>query len=662
VFPALSFSAPVGMQQAPGDASRWFVIEQAGRVRSFANTAAVSSAGTFIDISARVVSGGETGLLGVAFHPQFPANPRVYLAYTTGSPLTSRVAEFRTTDGGATLDPASERVLITVNQPESNHNGGHIVFGPDGLLYLGLGDGGGAGDQHGSSGNGQLLTTLLGKLLRIDVNASTGGAGYGIPAGNPFSTGVLCNNGGSAAQNCAEIYAYGLRNPWRFSFDRQTAVLWAADVGQNAWEEVDRIAAGGNYGWRCREGAHAFNASCGAAQNLLDPVAEYDHAAGQSVTGGFVYRGSANPALVGRYVFGDFVSGRIWNVASDTAPTLHVSSGFDSGLSIASFAEGSDGELYVVHYAGQLYRLTASTAGSVGTVATQLSQTGCLGGSGLIPYAPRAPFWSDGASKERWLALPAGQNIVVGSDGDFDFPSGSVLVKNFRLGTRLVETRLFMRHPDGVWAGYSYEWNEGGTDATRVTGGKTVSVAGQSWIFPSEAQCLQCHTDAAGRTLGLETAQLNSSITYPATGRSANQIATLNAIGVLSPPIVADPATLPALPDPASGIATLTERARAYLHSNCANCHRPGGGTPVNLDLRYATTLPATNSCGVAPQAGDLGMNGALLITPGNASLSLLVARMNRRSAGQMPPLSSVVDTAGVTLVSSWIAALSTCN
>jgi uncharacterized repeat protein (TIGR03806 family) len=663
VFSALSFVAPVGMQQAPGDANRWFVIEQGGRVRSFANTAAVSSAASFIDISARVVSGGETGLLGMAFHPQFPTNPRVYLSYTTGSPLTSRIAEFRSTDGGATLDPATERTLITVNQPESNHNGGHIAFGPDGLLYIAFGDGGGGGDQHGSIGNGQLLTTLLGKMLRIDVNASPGGAAYGIPAGNPFAGGARCNAGGSAAQNCAEIYAYGLRNPWRFSFDRQTAALWAADVGQGAWEEVDRISAGGNYGWRCREGAHAFNASCGGAPSLFEPVAEYDHAAGQSITGGFVYRGTANPALAGRYVFGDFVSGRIWNIPTDTAPTLRVTSGFDSGLSIASFAEGNDGELYVVHYAGQLYRLTAATTGGSDPVATQLSQTGCLASSGLIPYAPRVPFWSDGADKERWLALPAGQSIGVGSDGDFDFPNGSVLVKNFRLGNRLVETRLFMRHPDGVWAGYSYEWNAGGTDATRVSGGKTVTVAGQSWVFPSEAQCLHCHTEGAGRTLGLETAQLNSSLVYPATGRTANQIATLNAIGVLSPAIVADPATLPALPDPAGSTASVAERARAYLHSNCANCHRPGGGTPVNLDLRYGTTLALTNACAAAPQAGDLGIGGALLITPGNASLSLLVARMNRRATGQMPPLSStVVDTAGVTLVSSWIASLTGCN
>jgi uncharacterized repeat protein (TIGR03806 family) len=391
-------------------------------------------------------------------------------------------------------------------------------------------------------------------------------------------------------------------------------------------------------------------------------VAEYDHAAGQSITGGYVYRGTANPALAGRYVFGDFVSGRIWSIASDTAPTLRVTSGFDSGLSIASFAEGNDGELYVVHYAGALYRLTATAAGGADPVATQLSQTGCLGSGGLIPYAPRAPFWSDGADKERWLALPAGQSIGVGSDGDFDFPNGSVLVKNFRLGARLVETRLFMRHPDGVWAGYSYEWNAGGTDATRVSGGKTVTVAGQSWVFPSEAQCLQCHTDAAGRTLGLETAQLNSSIVYPATGRTANQIATLNAIGVLSPAITADPVTLPALPVP-TGTASVAERARAYLHSNCANCHRPGGGTPVSLDLRYGTTLPLTNACGATPQAGDLGIGGALLITPGNASLSLLVARMNRRSAGQMPPLSStIVDAAGVALVSSWIAVLTSCN
>ncbi|MCS6947447.1 MAG: PQQ-dependent sugar dehydrogenase, partial [Steroidobacteraceae bacterium] len=430
-------------------------------------------------------------------------------------------------------------------------------------------DGGSGGDPFGTIGNGQNLQTLLGKMLRIDISGSTGSVPYRVPAGNPFAGNPLCNQG-AGTQNCPEIYAYGFRNPWRWSFDRDSGELWVGDVGQNAWEEIDKVVLGGNYGWRCREGAHPFNSNCGPATNLLDPVAEYGRAAGASVTGGYVYRGTALPGLVGRYVFGDFVSGRIWHIARDTAPTLTVTSsqGLDSGLQIASFGQGLDGEIYIVNYSGTLHRLTGSSA-TTGNVPNQLSATNCVdmaapgrARTNTIPYAPNAPFWSDGADKERFIALPDGQNIQIGADNDWTFPINSVLVKNFRLGTRLVETRLFMRHTDGSWAGYTYEWNAAGTDATRVIGGKTVSVNGQSWIFPSEAQCLACHTDAAGRVLGLETGQLNGDLLYTATGRTANQLTTLNTIGVLTPALTNPPAGQPLIPSPNDTTRTLTERAR----------------------------------------------------------------------------------------------------
>lgn len=669
-FPNLTFSDPILMLQAPGSAARWFVVEQPGRVRVFNNDAAVAASTLFVDIAARVRSGGEMGLLGLAFHPQFPTDPRVYLSYTTGNPqLVSRIAEFRSTDGGATLDPASERILLTVNQPETNHNGGHIAFGPDGFLYIGLGDGGSGGDPFGTIGNGQNLQTLLGKMLRIDISGDTGAVRYRIPAGNPYVGNSLCSTG-SGAQNCPEIYAVGLRNPWRWSFDTGSNELWLGDVGQGAWEEINRIVAGGNYGWRCREGAHPFNSNCGPAQNLIDPIAEYGRALGASVTGGYVYRGNSIPALAGRYVFADFVSGRIWHIARDTPPTLQVSSGFDSGLQVASFGQGIDGELFVVHYGGTLHRLVSGGVGGGGNIPAQLSATGCVSATnptqpatGLIPYAPNAPFWSDGSTKTRFLALPNGQNITVGANNDWDFPNGSVLVKNFAIGSRLVETRLFMRHTNGNWGGYTYEWNAQGTDATRVIGGKTVAVAGQNWVFPSESQCFACHTQASGRSLGLETAQLNGDLLYSATGRTANQVVTLNGIGTLSPPITATPANLPSMPDPYGTAGTATTRARAWLHTNCSHCHRPGGGTPTQLDLRYDTALAQTNACDVAPQAGDLGIANARLIAPGSAARSIVVARSSRRDAAAMPPITStVVDTAGVNVLSGWINGLTSCN
>ena len=672
-FPNLAnFASPVLMLQAPANGATWYVVEQGGRVRAFDNQTAVATTRVFIDIASRVRSGGEMGLLGMAFHPGYPADPRVYLSYTYDSgTLVSRVSEFRTLDGGATLDPASELVLLTVPQPATNHNGGNIAFGPDGYLYVGLGDGGSGGDPWGTIGNGQDLRTLLGKMLRIDVGGATGSVPYRIPSGNPYAGRPLCNTG-TGADSCPEIYAYGFRNPWRWSFDRGSGDLWVGDVGQSTLEEIDRVVSGGNYGWRCFEGTRAFNASCGPnAASSRPPVAEYGRTAGQSVTGGYVYRGTAIPALVGRYVFGDFVTGRLWHVARDTPPTLDVTSAaaLATGLSIASFAEGLDGELYVVHYGGTLHRLRAG-AGGGGNVPNLLSATGCVLASdptrpaaGLVPYAPNAPFWSDGAAKERYLALPNGTTMSVAPDGDFEFPNGAVLMKQFRLAGRLVETRLLMRHTDGEWAGYTYEWNALGNDAVRVIGGKSASAGGQTWVFPSEAQCLACHTAAAGRSLGLEIAQLNGNLLYPQTGRTDNQVVTLNAVRMFSPPETRLPSAMPAMPDPYGSGGTLASRARAYLHTNCAQCHRPSGGTPTNLDLRYTTELTGTNACNQQPQAGDLGIANARIIAAGDASRSVLVARMNRRDTQAMPPLASTVtDAAGVGLVTAWINSLAACN
>jgi uncharacterized repeat protein (TIGR03806 family) len=678
VFPNLTFSAPVAMMQAPGNGARWYVVQQNGIVRMFDNVPSASTATTFIDIDARVDSGGERGLLGMAFHPNFPQDRRVFLSYTTvvPGPLTSRISSFTLAADNTTLDAASENVLLTVVQPESNHNGGNIGFGPDGYLYIGFGDGGGGNDQHGAVGNSQNLQTVLGKMLRIDVGGPAA-TGYTIPATNPYAgTGGLCPSGSTASPQCREIFAHGLRNPWRWSFDRGgTRDLWVGDVGQAAREEIDRVVSGGNYGWRCREGTQVTSNSCtGISGPFEAPVAEYNNpSVGFAVTGGYVYRGTAMPSLVGRYVFGDYGTGLIWNIPASSAPTVTVTAaqGLSTGLQISAFGEAANGELFVVSIGnGGLYQLVQG-AGGGGSVATQFSATGCgasgnpsAPASGLIPYAPNAGFWSDNAAKARWLALPNGQNITTnGANGDWDFPNGTVLRKDFRIGSQLVETRLFMRHLNGNWAGYTYEWNGAGTDATRVTGGKTVTIGGQDWIFPSEGQCLACHTEAAGRSLGLETGQLNGNLLYPATGRTANQLFTLNSINTLSPPIP-DPSTQPVIPDPFGTGGTQAERARAWLHTNCSFCHRPGGPTPSTMDLRYTTQLAATNTCNALPQSGDLGLPGARIIAPGAPGSSVLLERIDQRGTGvTMPPLaSSLVDDQGVQLISAWINSLQSCN
>ena len=367
VFASLpAFQAPVLALQAPGDGSTWYVVEQAGRVLAFENTAAVAVTRQFIDLTARVQSGGEAGLLGMAFHPSYPTVPRVYFSYTAqdNGSVVSRISAFETRNGGASLDPASETILLTIARPATNHNGGHLAFGPhDGLLYAGFGDGGGGGDPWGAIGNGQNLNTVLGKLLRIDVDGTTSpSVQYRIPTANPHAGNTPCN-AGTGLQPCPEIFAFGFRNPWRWSFDRTDHDLWVGDVGQGALEEVDRVVAGGNYGWRCLEGTRTYNSDCGPnAGTSLAPVAEYGRAAGQSITGGYVYRGAAIAGLQGRYVFGDFMTGRLWHIAGDQAPTRVITAdeGSATGLSIASFAEDTAGELYIVDYGGTLHRVRAA--------------------------------------------------------------------------------------------------------------------------------------------------------------------------------------------------------------------------------------------------------------------------------------------------------------
>jgi uncharacterized repeat protein (TIGR03806 family) len=670
VFSGVALSQPLAMLQAPGDDTRWFVLEKTGAVRVFANTPNVTTASTFLTLN--VNFNVEGGLLGMAFHPDWATNHQAFVSFTEGSPMVSTIARFTSTDNGATLSSGTRQNIIQLNQPYENHDGGNIAFGPDGNLYIGFGDGGNGGDPQG---HGQDTTDLLGAFLRVNVD---GAMPYTIPADNPFaSSGVTCGpDPAVSAGNCREIYAWGVRNPWRWSFDSSTGELWVGDVGQNRYEEVDRVQRGGNYGWNCREGTHAYtdtqpDASCATATGLIEPVVDYDHSVGNSITGGYVYRGSALPALAGQYLFADFGSGRIWRLVSSGGGYTKEEL-LDTSYAISSFGQGNDGELYVVDYAGGLYKIVDGGGGgpSGSPVPTLLSDTGCVvaqspsqPASGLIPYQPAAPFWSDGAVKERWLAIPNGTSISVGADGDFAFPNGTVLMKHFRLNGTLIETRLFMRHPDGDWAGYTYEWNSQQTNATLVTGGKTVTIGGQSWRFPSGNECSSCHTQAAGFALGVEAAQLNHDLVYSSTGRTANQLRTLDSIALFTTPL-GDPANQPSMPDPFDAAAPLGQRARAYLHTNCSQCHRPGGGTPSSMDLRYSTLLSSTGACDAPPQAGDLGIGAtARIIAPGSAADSVLLARMTRRDANGMPPLASnEVDSAGAMLLEQWLGGLASCQ
>lgn len=358
VFSQLSFTQPLAMLQLPNDDSRWYVVERAGIIRVFDNTPNVAQSDIFANLTAIVNdTANEAGLLGLAFHPNFPADNRVFVSYTgtSGGALESRISRFLSQDGGATLNTASEQVLLSLIQTRPNHNGGQVAFGPDGYLYAGFGDGGGAGDPDG---NGQDPTNLYGTIIRIDVD---GNVPYEIPPDNPFAGNPQCLQG-IGVVNCPEIFAWGFRNPWRWSFDSLNGTLWLGDVGQGDWEEIDRVTISMNYGWNVREGAHCYppgTASC--ATNFVDPITEYSHSLGSSVTGGYVYRGADIPDLQGIYVYGDFGSGRIFGIPANSAQGTVGVELLDTTHSIASFAEDLDGELYLIGYGnGQLFQIVAA--------------------------------------------------------------------------------------------------------------------------------------------------------------------------------------------------------------------------------------------------------------------------------------------------------------
>jgi len=355
-YPNLSFSSPIDYQYASESDNRVYVAERAGRIVVFENNSSASTSQEFFDISSRVSTAGEGGLLGFSFHPDFETNGFFYVYYTPSNPFRTVISRFEVSGTEpATGDPDSELILLEISQPFDNHNAGQIRFGPDGYLYIALGDGGSSGDPEE---NGEDRTTLLGSILRIDVDNTDPGLNYAIPPDNPY-----INNTQGFRE---EIYAYGFRNPYRFSFDSQTGDLWVGDVGQAAREEIDVVQKGLNYGWNTMEGSLCFDPSqnCDTTNREL-PVFEYGRTEGRSITGGFVYRGTAVPELQGRYVYADFGSGRIWSIAYDG------SMAFDnqlidtfSGNSIITFGEDQNGEIYFGSFDGNIYTFESETATS----------------------------------------------------------------------------------------------------------------------------------------------------------------------------------------------------------------------------------------------------------------------------------------------------------
>jgi len=645
-FPSLVFDRPVFVGAPPDGSDRLVVAEQTGRLRVFANDAAVASSTVMLDLSADVLFGGEQGLLGVAFHPDFASNGFVYLYRTKDAPRRSVLSRFTISADPDVLDPASELVLLEVEQPFTNHNAGSLAFGPDDKLYVALGDGGAGNDPND---NGQNLSTLLGSVLRLDDDGTP-------PADNPF-VGV--------AGARPEIWAYGLRNPWRMSFDPATGDLWLGDVGQGAREEIDRIERGGNYGWRVFEGNRAnINPDELPASAFTAPVFDYDRTQGYSVTGGLVYRGAAVPTLQGSYIYGDFGSGRVWALVFDGVQAVgNVQIG--TLPSAASFGEDRDGELYACCFDGALRRLQADpTPQPSGDLPSLLSQTGLFTDTatltpspGILEYDVQMPLWSDGAEKRRWIALPGTARMQFHPTDAWTFPIGTALVKHFEIatttGTSRLETRVLLHQRTG-WLGFSYRWNAQQTDASLVAdGGETFAFDGsRQWTIPSRAACLQCHTQAAGRVLGVRTRQLNRTFAFPL--QDDNQLRTWNHLGLFATDI-GEASQYEAFAAPDAAEVDVSALARAYLDSNCSQCHRPLGPTPVDLDLRSDVAAAAMQLFGVTattPLPGGSGLRGVA----GDHTQSELWLRMQRRDAFGMPPLGShVVDDVASQWIAQWI-------
>ncbi len=654
------------------------MLEQSsGRIRRFLAADDASEVEDVLSLQVRAALDDETqelGLLGMAFDPAFERNGQIYVFYNpSDEPLRSVVERYTSRDGGRSFDPASRLLLLSILKPSPIHHGGSLAFSPrDGYLYVSVGD----GNMFDAYCFAQDAAELQGKILRIDVRSSSPREPYAIPDDNPYVRG-----GGRP-----EIWALGLRNPWRFSFDRETGELWVGDVGQDKFEEINLIERGKNYGWNSKEGfACTESRTCvqtpvypgralptlPACQDpgLTDPVHAYGRDEGVTVIGGFVYRGSRLQDRVGTYLYADASNGRVYGLTRNGS-TFTSQVLIDSDLYISAFGEDPDGELYVLdYYAGTVYRLAARAEGPANELPTRLSQTGCFDPAdptsplpALIPYQVRVSFWSDGADKERWLALPDETQLSVQPDGHMVIPPRALTIKTFWLANHRVETRFFVRWADGSYGGYSYLWNDEQTEATLLPeGGETHQVGGAPWYFPSRAECDRCHTPAAGYILGLETMQLDKDLSY-ASGKRANQLDTLTHVGML-PNVrtmsTLNPSALNPLPAPEES-ASSEAHARAYLHVNCSPCHRPGGAGLGSMDLRISG--PSSSFCMTEPTQGDLGAPEARILTPGRPNDSLLFLRASRRGEGAMPPLASEqVDADGQKVLERWIESMGGC-
>lgn len=705
----VSFLSPIALRTPPGETNRLFVLEQDGRVIVITNLAAPTRT-VFLDITNRVAGGtptDERGLLGLAFHPGYATNGYFFIYYSVsattgaGSGPHQRLSRWRVSAVDPNVaDPASETPLLTMFDDASNHNGGDLHFGPDGLLYVSLGDEGNANDSLNNSQ--RIDKDFWSSLLRLDVDdpfrpdsllpnahpANTNGPArvinYRVPADNPFvgATAFLGTPVNPAAVR-TEMYAVGLRNPWRFSFDPATGRLYCGDVGQGAWEEIDIITKGGNYGWAFREGFLPGPKAAPPGFSSLPPILAYGHGGGTnegfSVTGGVVYRGEGIPGLRGYYVFADYVSGNVWALLyNGTTATNFSRLLVDTGIAAFGVDPRSGDILAADQNDGRIKRLVYQAV-SGQPLPESLADTGAFSdlasltpSAGLVPYDVNVPFWSDHAQEARWFYIPTNGTITFQPLANWQFPIGSVWVQHFDIemtngvpsSRRRLETRFLVKYASagapGVY-GATYRWDETGTNALLVPEGGmdeglTVDDGGQpraqAWRYPGRAECLICHSAVAGGVLGFHTFQLNRDFDYG--GGVGNQLQALSDAGYFPRPITGL-YSLRALARADDESVSVEQRVRSYLAANCVQCHQPGGAGVGSFDTRLFTPLSTTRLVD-GPLSNNGGDPDARVIVRGSLGHSMLLQRISRRGPGQMPPLgSTVVDEQAIALFRRWI-------
>ena len=687
-FSRLKFEEPLEFVAMPGS-DRFVIVEHARKIFSIPNDPNCGRPDLFADM--KKLNSEVREVYSVAFHPQFEKNRFVYIWYILKAELPdgTHISRFKVTETNPPqADLSTEQEVF--NWKSGGHNGGCIRFGLDGYMYISTGDGAGP-DPPDSLNTGQDISDVLSSILRIDVDHAQNGKAYRIPDDNPF-----VNTPGARG----EVWAYGLRNPWRMSIDRKTGDLWVGDVGWELWEMIYRVQRGGNYGWSLLEGSQQPIKPGGkhGPTPVLPPTMEHPHSEAASITGGCVYRGKLLPELVGSYIYGDWETRKIWELRHDGSRVTKARELVTTPYRIVSFGEDKDGELYIVDFGGTIQRLVPNpAAATLSTFPRKLSETGLFESvseqkpaAGVIPYSINAELWTDYAQAERFVAFPETSGTILTNEGHWQFPTNAVLAKTLSLEMergnpatrRKLETQL-LHFTGESWNAYSFQWNEAQTDATLVPANgaeQSLSIIDaaapdgkreQTWRFHSRAECLRCHNPWRNTALAFNSLQLNKTVRYPSAssqpllasdgkavrsdGKTANQLRTFLHLGLIDRACLGNKLP-PALVDPSDSTANLNSRARSYLHVNCSHCHREHAGGSVLSYMNFDMPLEKASLLGKAPSQGNLGMPYAQVVAGGDPSRSVMFYRMSKLGKGHMPYLgTSWIDQKGVSLIGDWI-------